>query len=111
MSYEDNNHDDGGGGDGDDSHKPRRLEEDTISYLMQLDKQLQACITSATATAAAGNENRYDATLFHAFLFIHNLSTSPYYPCLPLIIPPLTFHLSTLALLSSPMRSMRSFLS
>ena len=60
MSYDDNNHDDGGGGDGDDSHKPRRLEEDTISYLMQLDKQLQACITNAAATATAGNENRYD---------------------------------------------------
>jgi hypothetical protein len=39
MSYDD------GGGDGgneDDSHKPRRLEEDTITYLMQLDKQLHA---------------------------------------------------------------------
>lgn len=39
MSYDDGNAD---GGNEDDSHKPRRLEEDTITYLMQLDKQLHA---------------------------------------------------------------------
>ena len=80
MSYEDNNDDDGGGGDGDDSHKPRRLEEDTISYLMQLDKQLQACITNAAATAAAENENGYDTSSSYALYPLFSLPNFYSYP-------------------------------